>query len=109
MLRAAESSSTREGRSIGAPSFWGKHALFSYNYRVSARAAVQFGRVLPAAVLVVGLIGLLRLARQFPAAAESPGLLVPFLMPVLALALEAGALVALSAAALALASRVASA
>ncbi|HKY36075.1 MAG TPA: hypothetical protein VJN18_09060 [Polyangiaceae bacterium] len=55
-----------------------------------------------AAVLAVGLIGLLRLGRQFPAAAESPGLLIPFLMPVLTLALEAGALVALSAAVLSL-------
>jgi hypothetical protein len=73
---------------------------------VSVRATVQFGRVLPAAALVVGLVGLLRLARQFPAAADSPGLLIPFLMPVLALGLEAGALVALSAAALWLAQRV---
>jgi hypothetical protein len=39
----------------------------------------------------------LRLARQFPAASSSPNLLVPFLLPVLALALEAGALTALSA------------
>lgn len=42
-------------------------------------------------------MGLLRLERQFPAAGASPALLVPFLLPVLALALEAGALVALSA------------
>jgi hypothetical protein len=47
---------------------------------------------------VVAGIGLVRLARQFPSAAESPSLLVPFLLPVVALALEAGALVALSAA-----------
>ncbi len=46
---------------------------------------------------MVGLIGLIRLERQFPAAGSSPALLVPFLLPVLALALEAGALVALSA------------
>jgi hypothetical protein len=52
--------------------------------------------LLPAA-LGVGLFGVLRLARQFPAASSSPNLLVPFLLPVLALALEAGALTALSA------------
>lgn len=55
-----------------------------------------FGRVLPLAALVVGLLGLLRLGRQFPSAASSPALLVPFFLPVLALSLEAGALVALS-------------
>jgi hypothetical protein len=44
----------------------------------------------------VALLGILRLAHQFPAAASSPGLLAPFLLPVLALAIEAGALVALS-------------
>jgi hypothetical protein len=48
------------------------------------------------AALAVGLVGLVRLGRQFPAAAATPGLLVPFLLPVLALALEAGAVVALS-------------
>ncbi len=53
------------------------------------------GLVLVAAA--VGAIGLIRLERQFPAAGSSPGLLVPFLLPVLALALEAGALVASSA------------
>jgi hypothetical protein len=57
----------------------------------------DFVVVLPAAAGVVGLLGLLRLERQFPAASSSPALLVPFLLPVLALALEAGALVALSA------------
>jgi hypothetical protein len=57
----------------------------------------DFALILPAAAGVVGLLGLLRLERQFPAAASSPALLVPFLLPVLALALEAGALVALSA------------
>ena len=41
-------------------------------------------------------MGVLRLERQFPAAASSPALLIPFLLPVLALALEAGTLVALS-------------
>jgi hypothetical protein len=56
-----------------------------------------FALVLPVAALGVGLFGVLRLTRQFPAAAASPGLLVPFLLPVLALALEAGALVAFSA------------
>jgi hypothetical protein len=59
-----------------------------------------FGRVLALAAAVVGLMGLFRLGRQFPAASATPGLLVPFLKPVLALALEAGAFVALSAAAL---------
>jgi hypothetical protein len=57
----------------------------------------DFALTLPVAVVVVGLIGLVRLERQFPAAGSSPALLVPFLLPVLALALEAGALVALSA------------
>ncbi len=56
----------------------------------------NFGGVLALAAAVVGLLGLLRLGRQFPAAAASPTLLVPFLFPVLALALETGALVALS-------------
>ncbi|HEY6081751.1 MAG TPA: hypothetical protein VIW29_23205, partial [Polyangiaceae bacterium] len=59
-----------------------------------------FGRVLPPAALAVGLLGLARLGRQFPSAASSPALLVPFLVPVLALSLEAGALVALSVATL---------
>lgn len=51
---------------------------------------------LPASALLVGLLGVLRLGHQFPGAAASPGLLVPFLLPVLGLALEAGGLVALS-------------
>src|SRR5437660_670395 len=55
----------------------------------------RFGLALPAAAGIVAALGLLRLGRQFPAAASSPGLLVPFLLPVLALALEAGALAAL--------------
>lgn len=46
--------------------------------------------------LVVGGLGLLRLRHQFPGAAGSPGLLVPFLLPVAGLALEAGGLVALT-------------
>jgi hypothetical protein len=62
----------------------------------ATRLLRDFALILPAAALVVGLLGLVRLGRQFPAAASSPGLLVPFLLPVLALALEAGALVALS-------------
>lgn len=70
-----------------------------------AAAVLVFGRVLPLSALGVGLFGVLRLARQFPAAASSPSLLVPFLLPVLALALEAGALVAFSASALGLARR----
>jgi hypothetical protein len=57
----------------------------------------DFALILPAAAGVVGLLGLLRLERQFPAATSSPALLIPFLLPVLALALEAGALIALSA------------
>ena len=52
--------------------------------------------MLPPAALGIGLFGVLRLARQFPAASSSPNLLVPFLLPVLALALEAGALIAFS-------------
>lgn len=55
-----------------------------------------FAFSLPACALVVGIVGVLRLGRQFPSAAQSPSLLVPFLLPVLALALEAGGLVALS-------------
>lgn len=61
-----------------------------------ADLVLGFGRVLPLAALGVGLLGLARLGRQFPSAASSPALLVPFLVPVLALSLEAGALVALS-------------
>ena len=64
---------------------------------MSAKSGLlAFGRALPVAALGVGIVGLFRLGRQFPAAAASPGLLVPFLKPVLALGLEAGALVALS-------------
>jgi hypothetical protein len=59
-----------------------------------------FGRVFVLGAVGVGLIGLFRLGRQFPAASATPGLLVPFLRPVLVLALEAGAFVALSAAVL---------
>jgi hypothetical protein len=78
--RGPDPASTGPGPS--APSGWS---------RVQA-----FGLTLLAAALVVGALGLVRLGRQFPGAAASPGLLVPFLLPVLALALEAGALVALS-------------
>jgi hypothetical protein len=60
------------------------------------RKLSQFGLALPVAALCVAALGLIRLGRQFPAAASSPALLVPFLLPVLALALEAGAFVALS-------------
>lgn len=56
----------------------------------------DFALILLGAALVIGGLGLVRLGRQFPGAAASPGLLVPFLLPVLALALEAGALVAVS-------------
>jgi hypothetical protein len=56
----------------------------------------HFGLTLPVALAVVAAVGLLRIGRQFPGATSSPGLLVPFLLPVLALALEAGAFVALS-------------
>lgn len=56
----------------------------------------HFAWILSAAAAVVGLVGIVRLERQFPAAGSSPALLVPFLLPVLALALEAGALIALS-------------
>jgi hypothetical protein len=66
--------------------------------RSAARPLRYFGLFLPLAALAVGAFGLFRLGRQFPAAAASPSLLVPFLLPVLALALEAGALVALPAA-----------
>lgn len=58
--------------------------------------ASLFALTLLPAALGTALFGVLRLARQFPAASSSPGLLVPFLLPVLALALEAGALVAFS-------------
>lgn len=56
----------------------------------------HFGLTLPVALAVVAGVGLVRLGRQFPGAAGSPALLAPFLLPVLALALEAGAFVALS-------------
>jgi hypothetical protein len=61
-----------------------------------AHPARDFALILLAAALIVALLGIIRLGRQFPAAAASPALLVPFLLPVLALSLEAGALVALS-------------
>lgn len=61
-----------------------------------------FALTLGAAAIVIGAFGLFRLGRQFPGASSNPALLVPFLLPVLALALEAGALVALSAAQLGL-------
>lgn len=56
----------------------------------------QFGLALPLAVVAVAAVGFFRLARQFPAAVAGPALLVPFVRPVLALALEAGAVIALS-------------
>ena len=68
----------------------------SPEFRSAARLLHLFGLFLPLAALAVAIFGLFRLGRQFPSAAASPGLLVPFLLPVLALALEAGALVALS-------------
>lgn len=68
----------------------------SPEFRSAARRLRHFGLFLPLAALAVAIFGLIRLGRQFPAAAASPSLLVPFLLPVLALALEAGALVALS-------------
>lgn len=57
----------------------------------------SFAWGLPLAAVAVAALGALRLTHQFPAAAASPGLLTPFLLPVLALALEAAALIALSA------------
>ncbi len=86
-------------------SFWSKLAYFGYNREMSTsgrpsapagRLARDFALILPIAALGVGVLGLVRLGRQFPAAAASPALLVPFLLPVLALALEAGVLVAFS-------------
>jgi len=56
----------------------------------------RFWVSLPACAGLVGLVGVLRLGHQFPAASSSPALLVPFLLPVLGLSLEAGGLVALS-------------
>lgn len=59
----------------------------------------QLGRFficLPLCALAVALLGVLRLRHQFPGAGGSPGLLVPFLLPVAGLALEAGGLVALT-------------
>jgi hypothetical protein len=62
------------------------------------RAAIfrHFAGALALATAAVAAFGAVRLTHQFPAAAASPGLLLPFLLPVLALALEAGALIALS-------------
>jgi hypothetical protein len=68
----------------------------STRFGPALRLVRDFALILPAVAVAVGLLGLVRLGRQFPAAASSPALLVPFLLPVLALALEAGALVALS-------------
>lgn len=69
--------------------------------------ALRFGLTLALASLVVALVGFGRLARQFPGASATPGLLAPFLPPVVALSLEAGALVALSLSQLASLSQVA--
>lgn len=63
---------------------------------MSSRPALRYACALPASALIVVLLGLARLTQQFPAAAESPGLLIPFFMPAVALALEAGAFVALT-------------
>jgi len=63
-------------------------------------SVLGFGLTLGGASLIVAVLGLVRLGRQFPGAAASPRLLVPFLSPVLALSLEAGAFVALSVTAL---------
>jgi hypothetical protein len=79
-----------------------KPALEEARFLTASLRLLGFGRVLLLGGLVVGLIGLFRLGRQFPSAMATPALLVPFLKPVLALALEAGALAALSAALLAL-------
>lgn len=62
----------------------------------------SFFSCLPLCALVVATLGVARLGHQFPGAASSPGLLVPFLLPVAGLALEAGGLVALTYAQLAL-------
>lgn len=64
--------------------------------RPLGRQVQKLAWALPVAVAAVASVGLLRLGRQFPAAAASPALLGPFILPVLGLALEAGALVALS-------------
>lgn len=56
----------------------------------------HFAGALAPATALVAAFGAVRLTHQFPAAAASPGLLLPFLLPVIALALEAGALIALS-------------
>jgi hypothetical protein len=65
-----------------------------------------FALGLMAAAGVVAALGVIRLTHQFPAAASNPGLLAPFLVPVLGLSLEAGALVALSSAVLGVLARV---
>ncbi|HVY26281.1 MAG TPA: hypothetical protein VHB79_06995 [Polyangiaceae bacterium] len=64
--------------------------------RRSLCQCTHFALTLPVALAVVAAVGVVRLGRQFPGAAASPGLLTPFLLPVLALALEASAFVALS-------------
>ncbi len=74
----------------------GRHG--SVSARLARAQLVRLTLALIGGAFVVAAIGLVRLARQFPSAAESPALLVPFLLPVAALALEAGALVALAAA-----------
>lgn len=56
----------------------------------------SFLSCLPLCAATVAVLGVLRLGHQFPGAASSPGLLVPFLVPVAGLALEAGGLVALT-------------
>ncbi|HYP91465.1 MAG TPA: hypothetical protein VEQ59_25030 [Polyangiaceae bacterium] len=72
--------------------------------RISVKLG-YFALGLPLSAAAVAGLGVARLTHQFPAAAASPGLLTPFLLPVLALALEAGALIALSVAQLSVLTR----
>ncbi|RYZ05943.1 MAG: hypothetical protein EOO73_17485 [Myxococcales bacterium] len=64
--------------------------------KAQRRQLGSFFLCLPLCALGVAILGVLRLRHQFPGAAGSPGLLVPFLLPVAGLALEAGGLVALT-------------
>jgi hypothetical protein len=86
------------GPSIGVARFWSKRAYFATNLVMTPQRLLlgRFFLCLPLCALVVAVLGVLRLRHQFPGAADSPGLLVPFLPPVAGLALEAGGLVALT-------------
>jgi hypothetical protein len=78
--------------------FWSKRGYFATNHLMKPQRSQlgSFLLCLPLCAGAVAVLGVLRLSHQFPGAAGSPRLLVPFLLPVAGLALEAGGLVALT-------------